>query len=381
MKVLHLLGAREDSGGILTVLRNLRTASPAQGVEHWVYVHRDYEEVREPSLNLIHGRWILQESPNHFSLFTRSMMEFPIVSRLLRARSFDIVHAHTRGTLFLAASLASAGRVPVLFTNHTYARRRGLYRKLARHPRLHTVVLTPNMAKHYGIDVDNERVSVISACFADGFLESRTVARRPMSGSDEPIRLVGLGNIIRWKNWHVILKALGRLSADERKRFAFHHWGPVPDEPDCVAYHAELRTLNEAASFARVEFHGMSLDVEGPLRQGDWFVLPSTNEPCSVAMMESLALGIPVLVSNSGGNVDIVRDGETGLRFKPDDDHDLALKLRLILQGRVKPASPSEIRESVRERSASAITQAYLTLYDRLLSAPSDAARGPGNLG
>ena len=39
----------------------------------------------------------------------------------------------------------------------------------------------------------------------------------------------------------------------------------------------------------------------------DWFVLPSTHEPCSVALIEALALGVPVIASASGGNVDIVQ--------------------------------------------------------------------------
>ena len=103
------------------------------------------------------------------------------------------------------------------------------------------------------------------------------------------------------------------------------------------------------------------------LREADWFVLPSTNEPCSVALIEALALGVPALVSESGGNVDIIRDGVTGLLFEPESPEDLAAKLRLILYSKVKAAPPMEIRASVRLRSATNVGRQYLALYRQLI--------------
>lgn len=368
MRVLHLLGAREDSGGILSVIRNLQSASGPHNVEHVVWVHRAYRETRSPSLSTCHGRWLLQESPNHLGLFARSLLEFPRVRQAMATGGFDLAQAHARGTLFVAAALAQWTRWPALYTNHAFARRKGLYRWAAQRTRLHTSVLTPNMARHYGLPMGPHGVSVVSECCADQFFAVPSVTVDPAAGRTRPIRLVGLGNIIRWKNWHVLLHALARLDPSERKQIEFHHWGPVPIEAECRRYNEEVQSLIPPASPAGCFFHGLSLNVEEPLRQADWFILPSTNEPCSVALIEALAMGLPVIVSDSGGNVDIVDHGRTGLRFVPDDPDDLARQLRRILRREVQPAPPSAIRDSVRHRSATTVTAEYVALYRQMLA-------------
>lgn len=368
MKVLHLLGAREDSGGILTVLRNLQTAAPPD-LEQAVWVHRQYAERRQPPLAYLSGRWLWQESPNHLGLLLRSLFGWREVRRAVDRGGFDLVHAHARGTLFVAAAIAGLGLRPALFTNHAFARRKGLYRWAARCRRLHTSVLTPNMARHYGLSTAPGGVAVISECCADRFFEVPAVGAVGGSIRDRPLRLVGLGNIVRWKNWHVLLEALRRLPAEDRVRVEFHHWGPVPIDAGCREYNEEIRAAAATLAPAICRFHGLSLDVEQPLRQADWFVLPSTNEPCSVALIEALALGLPALVSNSGGNVDIVDHDRTGVRFEPDNPADLARHLQRILHDEIHPVPPAQIRESVRHRSATAVAAQYTALYRQLLSA------------
>jgi glycosyltransferase involved in cell wall biosynthesis len=73
--------------------------------------------------------------------------------------------------------------------------------------------------------------------------------------------------------------------------------------------------------------------------------LPSRIEGLSQALLEAMALGLPVLASNAGGNPDLVTDGQTGLLVASRDpaawaralDHicdDLALARQLGAAGR-----------------------------------------------
>jgi len=62
-------------------------------------------------------------------------------------------------------------------------------------------------------------------------------------------------------------------------------------------------------------------------------ILPSEcyeNNPMSV--IESFALGIPVIGARIGGIVELVRDNETGITFIPGDAQDLSLKIEYFLQ-------------------------------------------------
>jgi glycosyltransferase involved in cell wall biosynthesis len=273
--------------------------------------------------------------------------------------------------VFVAYAVARLLRRPVLFTNHSYASRVKMYRRLALAKNFHTVVLTPNMLRHYGLKEAFPRVSIISDCCADRFLAEPLLERRPLPPAP-PLRIAGVGNIMRWKNWHLLAEALVRLGKDERQRLEFSLWGPRPSDPDSVRYAVELCQLIAQHKLERqFRLRGLTHDIPAVLGEADWFLIPSTNEPCSVALIEAMALGLPVLATASGGNLDIVSDRRNGLLFAANDPAELAAILRLLLNEPPRLDSPEQIRESVRQRSASAVALQYRKLYEYLAPRPS----------
>ena len=69
MKILHLVGQREDIGGILSVVRSLHQVGPSNRYQHSVWVHKQYIETREPILDYRNGRFIISDSRSHFLIF------------------------------------------------------------------------------------------------------------------------------------------------------------------------------------------------------------------------------------------------------------------------------------------------------------------------
>lgn len=367
MKVLHLTGATEDIGGILTVLRNLQCAGEGRGVRHSVWVNEAYRETRQPALDYRRCRHLIDESRSHVRLLSRAPLALVELRRLLRRESFDVLHAHTRGALPLALGVAAVLRWPVIYSSHAFASRKRMYRWAARQPRLRFTVLTPNMARHYGFRLGQDRVTVVSECCSDRFFAAPLVPRRDLGRASSPVRFVGLGNIVSWKNWHLMVEAIAGLELADRQRVQFHHWGPVPSGPECARYDSELRARIARHRLEGIcQLHGLSLAVDEVLRDADYFILPSTNEPCSVALIEALALGLPAIASASGGNVDIVRHGATGWLFEPENAASLGACLRDIVRGSRPGASSEEIRESVRQRSPSAVAAGYGAIYEEM---------------
>lgn len=169
-----------------------------------------------------------------------------------------------------------------------------------------------------------------------------------------------------WKRWDLLVEACAALPTALRQRLRATIWGPIPDEPEARRHAADLDRAVEARGLAgMVRFAGPTGDILGALRDADLFVLPSTNEPCSVALIEALAAGVPALVSASGGNVDLVRDGETGRLFEPGSAKDLASKLEEWMTGRVKLESPERIRQSVERCRASVVARQLHEIYRR----------------
>jgi glycosyltransferase involved in cell wall biosynthesis len=142
--------------------------------------------------------------------------------------------------------------------------------------------------------------------------------------ADEPFRLLFVGRLVERKGVHVLLQAMAHLV--ERRAVELQVVGEGPERPRLEAASRALG-LGE-----RVEFTGAIPASELALRfsECDAFVLPAVRdakgdvEGLGVVLMEALLHGKPVIASESGGIVDIVRDGETGLLVASGDSAALA---------------------------------------------------------
>ncbi|MFI5456418.1 MAG: glycosyltransferase family 4 protein [Isosphaerales bacterium] len=73
-----------------------------------------------------------------------------------------------------------------------------------------------------------------------------------------------------------------------------------------------------------VEMPGAAADPTEALRGADLFVLPSREEGMSIALLEAMALGIPLVASSIPGNRRLVSDFKHGRLSPPDDPEGLA---------------------------------------------------------
>jgi glycosyltransferase involved in cell wall biosynthesis len=95
----------------------------------------------------------------------------------------------------------------------------------------------------------------------------------------------------------------------------------------------ELEKLTDSLGIAaNVHFEPATVDVTRWLHATDIFVLPSLSEALSNSLMEAMACGVISVASNTGGNPELVRDGETGLLFPPGDAHALSMQLRRVIE-------------------------------------------------
>jgi len=99
-------------------------------------------------------------------------------------------------------------------------------------------------------------------------------------------------------------------------------------------YRQTLVSLLSPAAARRVTFTGGVPydDVAQQYERADIFVLPSLLEAFGMPAAEAMAAGLPVVASRSGGIVEIVADGETGLLVPPDDAAALAEALLTLFR-------------------------------------------------
>jgi L-malate glycosyltransferase len=126
------------------------------------------------------------------------------------------------------------------------------------------------------------------------------------------------------KNHSLLLKAVAGLSA----RFPGLELVLAGDGPLRPGLESQARELGISR---RVLFLGDRRDVTAVLRSLDIAVLTSDSESLSNAILEAMATGLPVVASRVGGNIELVREGETGLLFSPGEQHGLEKALETLL--------------------------------------------------
>jgi len=90
------------------------------------------------------------------------------------------------------------------------------------------------------------------------------------------------------------------------------------------------------------------------MRSATLTILPSRCDNCPLVIIESLAVGTPVIASRVGGIPEVVRDGIEGFLVPPDDPPSLATKLSHVLSD---PVLLQQMRANARQRFLSQFEQ------------------------
>lgn len=71
----------------------------------------------------------------------------------------------------------------------------------------------------------------------------------------------------------------------------------------------------------RVHFAGATTDPYAYYAAADFFVLPTRHDPCSLVVLESLAMGVPVISTRQNGACEIMQSGRHGFVLERAADH------------------------------------------------------------
>ncbi len=82
----------------------------------------------------------------------------------------------------------------------------------------------------------------------------------------------------------------------------------------------------------RVIFVGKVRDTSHVLELSDLFILPSETESFGLAALEAMALGVPVISSNTGGIPEVNKNGYSGYLSNVGDVDDMAENALKILR-------------------------------------------------
>ena len=240
--------------------------------------------------------------------------------RWLAANPPDIVNTHSSTDSWLAAL---GPRVPIVRTRHIsapvdpYPWNRWLYRR-ARRVVTTGESLRRDLIARLGLD---ERAVVSIPTGVD--LQKFRRGPKAELGIPEGAFVFGIVATLRsWKGHHDLLKAFESLPAGAHLVIA----GDGPQRPAL-----------EPKIHGKTNIHllGQREDIPAVMSALDCFVLPSyANEGVPQAIMQAMAMELPVISTRVGAIDEVVAEGETGLFVPPRDVAALAAAMRRMMDSK-----------------------------------------------
>jgi glycosyltransferase involved in cell wall biosynthesis len=297
-----------------------------------------------------------------------------------RRHRLDVLHFH-------GASLPLLGALP-------WAKLRGL-RVIGKVAALHQGVEAGDLSGHYGplgtlmarsldrVDAFVATTAEIEqALLAEGYAQAR-IARvtnfvdlrqfHPATADERERAREALG-----LSGHTVVLHSGRLTARKGADNLLKAFAPVAadrpqalllflgDGPERGALEALARSLGVAG---QVRFAGFHEDVRRWLAASDLFVLSSLIEGLPNALLEAMAVGLPILATRIGGSLEAIEEGVSGVLVEPGQAASLARELGPLLDDaeRRSALGQAAAERIVARFSLDAIAPRYMELYQRLI--------------
>lgn len=183
--------------------------------------------------------------------------------------------------------------------------------------------------------------------------------RRRYAADDEPI-LCHISNFRKVKRAEDVLQVFAKVNEVRKSRLLM-----VGDGPERFRLEQMCREFDLCG---RVMFLGKVRDTEHVLEISDLFVLPSETESFGLAALEAMAVGVPVISSNTGGIPEVNIHGETGFTSDVGDVGDMAKNALLLLQDEAKLEQfRLQAMDRARMFDVDSIVKRYEELYASLL--------------
>jgi glycosyltransferase involved in cell wall biosynthesis len=304
------------------------------------------------------------------------------LAQYCRRHRIDIIHAHQCTPWFYAAlSRMICGAPKLLLEEHgrlfpeIESPKRILANRLVIKPLTHRFVavsedIRRRMVRYEGLDY--ERIDVVYNGVAAEPPPDSTSRNKICNelGIGRGDFLVGtVGRIDPIKNLPLLLKAIAGVREQARSiRGLLVGDGPVFED---------IKALRDQLGLSHtVVMPGHRDDARRLIACMDLFVLPSFSEGTSMALLEAMAAGAPVAVTDVGGNPEIVTNGETGWVVPSDSIKELS---RVILNAASDSRTAAQFGEAGRRRfeerfSYQKMIDSYRSIYSEMIGPDKSGA-------
>jgi len=380
--IAHVL-YRLDVGGLENGLVNLVNNLPSTQFRHAIVCLSDYTEFSKRITNPDVALFAIRKPPGN-----SPRMHYR-VWRLLRRLEPCLLHSRNLAALECQITAALAGVPARVHSEHGRdmgdldgRNRVDLGIRRAMRPLIHRTIALSRDLERYLLDtvrVDASRLhQIYNGVDTNRFRPAAERPRLPHAMFDRPDTIV-IGTVGRMepvKDPLNLARAFVRCAQsmpDLRDRLRLVMVGDGSLRAQVEA------TLNAAGLSGQAWLPGARGGIDEILRGLDIFVLPSLSEGISNTILEAMASGLPIVATRTGGNPELVQDGETGLLPSPGSDDALAQAvMRYVREPGLRASHGARARQVALERySLGNMVSRYADIYRELLEQRCPRALAP----
>lgn len=285
-----------------------------------------------------------------------SKAPFPTRVKNLRARDFDVVHAHLpRAELY--ALIATFGSQNLIVSRHLagpfWPGVPAVLSRLASRlveTRSRSVICISKAVRDYMLSTghcrNQEKLGIIYYGYEPRERGDR--ASRATGSSrrlNECLKLSCIARLVPQKDLPTLLMAIRELKV----RGTDCHLTVAGSGPDLPALRALCQSLGIEG---QVEFVGRISNPEEFIAQSDIFVLPSLYEGFGLVLLEAAAAEVPVIAARNTAMEEVIVDGVSGLLFTTSNHQDLADKIARL-------ASEVSLQQTLRDGGLNRLSDVF----------------------
>lgn len=295
---------------------------------------------------------------------------------LVQQNEYQLLHAHTPRTLMVGATLSRKTGLPLVYHVHSPVGRdstRWLQNKInlwverqSLRQAKQLIAVSDSVGEYMNqLGFDNDRLTVVPNGVP--IVDQPTLEQRRKNPAwHSPWRFT-LGTVALFrprKGTEVLLQALANL-----KRQGMEVGVLAVGGFETVEYETSLKQLAAELNIEdRVHWTGFTRDVNGYFPVMDLFALPSLfGEGLPMVVLESMAMGIPVVASRVEGIQQAIRPGTDGDICEPGNADDLAQRIADLLNSDLPEMGRAARLRQQESFSDLSMCQKTAAVYDRLL--------------
>lgn len=291
------------------------------------------------------------------------------LKQIVKKLNIDLIHVHNFTPLYYVLKAFYFSNIKIIVTFHGFidwTAKKWFFFNIA-FPRIKIVVVNEKMKPTYsflGLFFRNRIKTIINGIRLDRFRKNKGGDLRRSLGIEESTFLIGsIGRLSPVKNQILQIKTLHKLKQKIADVKLLLITGHSPDS--CDLKKQLLKQADELGVKDSLVLLDFRQDVPELLSIMDVFLSTSLTEGTSLVLLEAMAVGLPLIASDVGGNSKIIENGKNGFLFNLIDEKEIVLLMeKLNMDPFLRKNIGGNALKSSQNYSTENMCSKYLELYN-----------------